>query len=143
MEWNKFEYVLALTDVFFVVCFIEKFTDTAAKLEQKYFYFITLFKCYSTVCDIFFFSLIPNISLAKFLTCLLSFWGSEPHVSYERVSYMKKNALLSLVFRFLTAYLCNFVNLVSRRIKTPTLVQRMLESIPVRSYLMLYLIFCC
>ena len=56
MECNKFEYVPALTDVFFVVCFIEKFTDTAAKLEQKYFYFITLFKCYSTVCDIFFFS---------------------------------------------------------------------------------------
>ena len=38
MECNKFEYVPALTDVFFVVCFIEKFTDTAVKLEQKYLY---------------------------------------------------------------------------------------------------------
>lgn len=99
LEWNEFEYIFELNDVLFVVLFLEKFTDTAVKIRpvplvQKYFYFfslslhVTLLKYCCTVCDIFISSLISNLSLAMLLTCFLSFWESEPHVFYPRLSYI-------------------------------------------------------
>ena len=44
------------------------------------------------------FSLMPNLSLPIFLACFLNFWESQPHVSYNHVSYINKILLKKISF---------------------------------------------
>ena len=44
------------------------------------------------------FPLMPNLSLPIFLAFFLNFWESQPHVSYNRVSYINKILLQKISF---------------------------------------------
>lgn len=44
------------------------------------------------------FPFMPNLSLPIFLACFLNFWESQPHVSYNRVSYINKILLQKISF---------------------------------------------
>lgn len=70
-------------------------TENTLDLDFSFLFFlclyVTLFNCCSTVCEIFNFSLIPNLSLPMFLTCFLSFLESEG--IHKFISYIKSETV--------------------------------------------------